>query len=76
MRCHTHEENCTACSTLHLKQQTKGKIREMSCYFFVILGVFYLLTIAPAAGTLVCMEEFVLVFVWIQKLCSHWMSQR
>lgn len=51
---------------------------EMPHYtcIYVRLGVSYLMTIAPAAGTLVYMEGVELVFVWIQKLCSHWTFQR
>lgn len=67
MKCQMHWESYITCSSLYLN--------IILCLLWVILGVSYLLTIEPAAGTLVCTVGVELVFVWIQKLCYHYMFQ-
>lgn len=55
MNCHRHGESGI---TFTLQVTLRG-------------GGSYLLTVAPAAGTLACMEGVELAFVWTPKLCCH-----
>lgn len=57
MKCHMHGESCSL---------------DLNVILWVTLSVSYLMTTAPAAGTLACTEGVEPVFVWGQKLCSHW----